>query len=139
MFFTRYNWKRVVSVNEGIDLTEQHHLETTNINKIVSTFNRTGRIISSNKRPAFYGDISSMPKDILETQDMKLRAVNALRALPVKVQERFGRNPEELLAFLSDPSNRDEAISLGLLDSSCTPAPAPMEPVQGAPVEKLDI
>lgn len=125
MFFNRYNWRKVSSINTGDSLTEQHHLETTNINRIVATFNRTGRIVSSNKRPPFFGDISGLPKDLLESHQVKLRAENAFRTLPLKVQERFGRDPEKLLAFVSNPSNRDEAIALGLIDS---PAPIPAVP-----------
>lgn len=142
MFFTRYNWRKVSSVNTGESLTEQHHLETTNINRIVSTFNRTGRVISSNKRPPFFGDISNLPKDLLESHEVKLRAENAFRSLPLKVQERFGRDPEQLLAFVANPANRDEAVSLGLIDSIPSPVPAVPDSgrqERGDVAESLDI
>ena len=36
-------------------------------------------------------------------------------ALPSDVRSRFGNNPAELLDFLNDNSNYDEAIRLGLI------------------------
>jgi hypothetical protein len=37
-------------------------------------------------------------------------------ALPADLRARFSNNPEELINFLDNPENKDEAIRLGLLD-----------------------
>ena len=39
----------------------------------------------------------------------------AFMAFPSSVRDRFGNDPSALFAFVHDSSNRDEAISLGLI------------------------
>jgi phage internal scaffolding protein len=41
--------------------------------------------------------------------------------LPALIRDRFHNDPQEMLAFLNDPNNYDEAIKLGLVN----PPPAP--------------
>jgi len=40
-----------------------------------------------------------------------------LASLPSKIRDRFGNDPSQLLSFLADSSNKDEAISLGLVSA----------------------
>ena len=56
-------------------------------------------------------------------------ALNAVRladanfmTMPAKVRSRFNNSPQQFLEFFADPSNRDEAISLGLVVSKVTPS-----------------
>lgn len=45
--------------------------------------------------------------------------------LPAKVRSRFENDPQKFLEFCSDPKNRDEAVSLGLIMSAPASAPDP--------------
>jgi hypothetical protein len=44
--------------------------------------------------------------------------------LPAEVRFRFDNKPAELLKFMSDPANADEAIDLGLFEPSKPPKSA---------------
>lgn len=51
-------------------------------------------------------------------------------SLPAKMRARFENDPQQLLDFLQDPNNKDEAIRLGLIpkpkeEQPPTPVPAP--------------
>jgi len=48
--------------------------------------------------------------------------------LPAKVRDRFGQDPAEFLAFLSNPENADEARRLGILKpQEAAPPPVKVE------------
>lgn len=101
--------------------TKQSFADETNINTIMLKWNRTGSIEHMNKRQGQYGDFSDAPdyhETFLRIQDANL----AFDALPSEVRKRMHNDPGELMDFLADPENRDEAIELGLIDP---PAPAP--------------
>ena len=42
-------------------------------------------------------------------------------ALSAEIRSRFGNDPQNLILFLEDPSNRPEAEKLGLVNSSAIP------------------
>lgn len=45
----------------------------------------------------------------------KAAAENAFNELPSKVREEFGNNPAKMLEFVSNPSNAERCIELGLM------------------------
>lgn len=53
-------------------------------------------------------------------------AQNAFRSLPARVKARFGNDTYQLLRFLEDPANREEAIKLKLVESQEADFVAPM-------------
>lgn len=73
-------------------------------------------------RPAFFGDFSAMPEDYTAALQLISNASESFASLPSAVRDRFGNDPAALLAFVADASNRDEAISLGLVEKSVTEA-----------------
>lgn len=103
-------------------LTVQSDKNSTDINRIVDTFIRTGEI-APNLNPPQYGDFTGI-------QDYQ-SALNAVRAaedsfmqLDAEVRARFGNNPQRLLEFLDNPANLDEARELGLaLPAAAAPEP----------------
>ncbi len=44
-------------------------------------------------------------------------------ALPAKIRARFDHDPNALLQFLQDETNRNEAIEIGLIDGEPVVAP----------------
>ena len=62
-----------------------------------------------------YLDVSALP-DYQSALNIVQEAQASFDALPSTVRERFSNNPGSLISFLADPSNRDEAIKLGLVD-----------------------
>lgn len=97
----------------------QSEKESCDINVIVSQFNRTNLLPAVALGP-MYEDVSSMP-DYRSALDA-VNAANALfMGLPAAVRKRFGNDPAEFLDFTSNPENRDEMVTMGLI--AAEPAP----------------
>jgi len=113
-----------VDFSDSPSLTIQSAAEECDINVIIDRANR-GMMIAENTATPQFGDFSevadyqSMLNSVILAQDM-------FAELPARVRDRFMNDPAKLLEFVSDPSNRDEAIRLGLV-------PEPV--VVAAPVE----
>lgn len=113
-FNTRYqNSSNVKIVNDEPSLTEQHHKEKCDIRTTLATYDRTG-IIQGHKKSPMYGDFTQIP-NYQESLDMVINAQKAFDSLPSNVRQRF-KNPKELLRFLEDPENTEEAQRLGLVN-----------------------
>lgn len=95
-------------------LTEQEHLEETDINYIADRFMRTGEAPQVIRMPE-YGDYTGV-FDFQSAMNIVKEAKDQFMQLPAKVRSRFSNDPQEVLAFLDDPENRDEAIRLGLIE-----------------------
>jgi phage internal scaffolding protein len=78
---------------------------------------RTGCLSDPNQtmRPMTYGDFSDLG-NYMDNMNKIVEAREMFEALPARVRERFANNPANMLDFVMDESNRDEAIKLGLLD-----------------------
>lgn len=107
----------------GESLTQQQFVEESDINTIVNRFLRTGEMPQFDPR-AMFGDFVDMPSSYQEALERVRSAQEAFSELPSAVRSRFNGDPAELLNFLSDPRNRDEAIKLGLIELQ------PAEPAQ---------
>jgi phage internal scaffolding protein len=83
-------------------------------------------LTQSSRQPSF-GDFSG-DFDYQKSQNAIISAQNAFDALPAALRKRFDNNPAELLAFIADEKNKDEAIKLGLIPKD-EPIPVP-EPVK---------
>lgn len=73
----------------------------------------------------------------MDYQDMLFsiqRAHDSFLQLPSKVRARFGHRPEELINFVSDSKNYDEALELGLIKPDITtnanPSPSGNEEIK---------
>lgn len=64
--------------------------------------------------PRYYGDFSDIP-DLKEALDRTHDAEAKFMALPAKIRTRFQNDPLELLEWIKDGRNLDEAVRLGLL------------------------
>ena len=105
-------------------MTQQQFKDEADINNLVDRFLRTGEIPSIDAR-AMYGDFVDVPQSYQEALDAVFAAQAGFDTLPAKTRQRFNNDPAELLAFLADPANVDEAVDLGLMEK-----PEPAEPVQ---------
>lgn len=96
-------------------LTNQGDLESTDINKIMSRYEKTGSItdLLGTSRQPMYGDFTEV-KDYHTTLSAIRRTEQAFAQLPANVRNRFNNDPEALIKFLDDPKNDEEAGKLGL-------------------------
>lgn len=98
-------------------LTQQHFAEEVDINNIVSRALKTGLLgdpMSIGTRQAIFTDVASIG-DYQSNLNKIIAAQNAFMELPADLRSRFNNDPANLLAFLSDVNNKDEAIKLGLI------------------------
>lgn len=101
----------------GESLTQQHFKDECDINNIIARAQVTGSLVDplnpSTRQPLF-DDFTSAP-DFMAAQNMLVAASEAFNALPAALRKRFDNDPAELLAFLDDDANREEAVKLGLI------------------------
>lgn len=99
-------------------LTEQHHKSDCDVNEILRRYMKTGILDSKSDKTPLFGDFSGAPRDYAAAVQLLDDARARFASLPSPIRERFGNDPFQLLQFLDDPHNREEAVSLGLLASS---------------------
>ena len=116
-FKTIYNYKQ----NDGVkfntpSMTQQQFKDECDINKIMDRYLRTGILSDplNTRGPGTYADFTEMG-DYMENMNKVVEAREMFESLPAKVRERFANNPANMIEFVLDSSNKDEAIKLGLL------------------------
>lgn len=106
--------------------TVQDFKDEADVNKLVNRFSETGQfydplvLSQASVRKPMFEDFSSVP-DYQAAQDIVLDAQAQFDALPSAIRDRFANDPAQLLAFVGNDANREEAIKLGLVEA---PAPA---------------
>lgn len=109
--------------------TQQSFADECDVNIIMARWAKTG-IMPQGSRQSQFGDFTGA-EDYQSAMNAVIAAQNAFDALPANIRKRFENDPAQLLAFINDVNNRDEAISLGLIESSSTgAATAPEAPAQ---------
>lgn len=99
---------------EDPSLAQQHMKDECDINVIVERFGVTGQLPVMPLEPS-YGDFSGV-NDYHSALNAIRASEEAFMALPAKIRAKFDHDPNALLEFLQNETNRDEAIELGLID-----------------------
>lgn len=115
---------------EDVSLTVQADRDEVDINKIVERHRQAGLPLPP--QSVRFGDATAAI-----SYEQGLAATAAAREmfgrLPARVRARFENEPANLLVFMSEESNREEAIELGLipkpnLREEAVPPPVPASP-----------
>ena len=93
--------------------THQEFKEECDINEIVRRFGLTGEL-PENVRVPVSGDFTGIGT-YQEALNAVIAADKAFMELPPDVRLRFANDPQQLMDFVADDKNRDEAEKLGLL------------------------
>lgn len=123
----------ILDFGEEKTRTKQSFADECNINKIMKQYERTGLITHENSMHPVYGDFSNVD-DYQTSMNKVIAAQDDFDNLSARVRKRFGHDPAELIEFMADEKNLDEAISLGLVPKPKgyrTPSPS-AEPAQAA-------
>lgn len=123
----------VVDCSKSPSLTRQSCAAATDLHAAVVKYRKTGvasRLLQDCEG-AVFGDFSTSPTDYLDAQVKLRNADQAFASLPALVRDRFANDPVQLLTFLADPANFDEAVRLGLA------VPRPEEKVGTEPATKV--
>lgn len=118
--------KRVQTEMNPESDVQQHLANDADINTIMAKYRRTGVLPIVHCQPR-YGDFSSGLSfhELLMKAD---RCRDEFDALPADIKKRFRQDPAELIDFLDDEKNRDEAIKMGLIVPEVETPPGKAEP-----------
>lgn len=140
--------ERVPTVCSGLSRTKQAFKDESDINNIVRRYNKTGVMtdgVSSGRVPMF-GDFTGYDYRAYQTYIATVR--QSFDLLPAELRRRFDNDPALLIDWLSDESNKDEAIKLGLrvqdapVNEPATAPELPKDPVPAVspePVKSPDL
>lgn len=119
------------TINDEPSLTQQQYAEETDINFIMKRYTTTGLLPLGTTDTGTYGDFSEVT-DYRAALDIIQRAQDQFAELEAHVRARFLNDPAQLLAFIQDPANYEEARKLGFLKAEPPPPPPPPDnPVEG--------
>ena len=98
-----------------VSITKQSDAEGCDVNYIMKRFERTGMLEHLNSAPGRYEDLGDSIS-YQEALNRVMAAETAFEALPARIRARFENDPAQLLDFIADGRNREEAIALGLIE-----------------------
>lgn len=101
-------------INTGPGFTVQEDKDKVDINNIVAGHRKTGAINHLAQGEPFYGDVSQI-SGFQEALDVVNQANELFMQMPAKARDKFANNPNNMIKFLQDPKNIDEAIQLGMV------------------------
>jgi phage internal scaffolding protein len=117
---TPYNYDTDAATNESglhcedVTLTQQHFKDECDINNILRQFNVTG-LLPENALSPRYGDFTGI-SDYHTALNQVIAAEDEFMRLPAELRARFENDPAQLIEFLENSENKDEAIKLGLVN-----------------------
>jgi len=108
---------------EDESLAIQSAKDESDINTIVRRFGLTGELPSDIAMPRS-GDFTDVP-DFHTAMNLIRTTQEEFLRIPADIRARFSNDPQMLMSFLDDESNRDEARKLGFLRDPVAP-PEPL-------------
>lgn len=99
---------------EDPSLAQQHMKDECDINLMVAKFLKTGEMPGSFAMAQF-GDFTGS-SDYHTALNNVISARDAFNELPAHIRNRFENDPGQLMDFIHDDKNYDEAVTLGLID-----------------------
>lgn len=120
------NGGRVLNCN-GDGRTKQSFRDRVNINTIIAKHRRTGMIEHLNAKAPFYGDVSEFV-DYQTCMEKVKRANELFMLMSPEVRDKFENDPQQMISFLSDEKNMDEAVRLGMVKAKPPVEVAPVVP-----------
>lgn len=104
---------RIQTINTLPSKTQQNLKSETDINNIMRKYHAGVAVTHLNKKQGSYLDLSTI-SDYQTSLEKVIQARESFASLPSETRKKFNNNPEELITFLSEPKNTEEAIILGL-------------------------
>ena len=135
---TPYNYDLDAASNESglhcedATLAQQHFKDECDINNILRQFNVTGLLPENTLSPR-YGDFTGI-SDYHTALNRVIAAEDEFMRLPADLRARFENDPAQLIEFLNNSENKNEAIELGLVNKP-EDLPQVVEDIQEKAVE----
>lgn len=111
-------------------MTRQSEMDACDIHNVLKQFSQQGfeQLV---REKAAQGQYADLPDEIdyQTSLNLVMQANASFATLPSQVRERFGNDPAQFLAFVSNPANAEELVRLGLADDK-TPVDPPPQKVE---------
>lgn len=115
---------KVVTINDEPTRTDQTQKAQCDIKNIMTKYGGMKNIPPL--QGGFQGDFTNIPS--YQSALHAIRDANdSFAALPSNVRKKFQNDPAEMISFLEDPTNNEEAYKLGLKIKPTTPQPTEAE------------
>jgi phage internal scaffolding protein len=111
----------VYAHNTEKSMTHQEFADECDINNLMKRY----RYNQLPDVPTTIGSFSQVT-DYKEMLEATIHTRNAFDLLPAHLRQRFGNDPQQIIDFLGDSNNRDEAVKLGLVNPKVEPTPDPI-------------
>lgn len=112
-------------------ITKQEFRDDCDVNKIIARCVKSGAPLPGSFAPVF-ADVTGIG-DYRAVVERQRNAELAFMALSADVRSYFDNDPVALIEFLQDPSNRDKAVELGILEKPKPPVVEPPVAASAAP------
>lgn len=107
--------RRVAITFTEPSLTKQEYSREADMNTIIKKYRLTGQLPPT-KSFGTYADVSNIGD--YQSAVMKVQeAQEVFDSLPARIRSQFENNPAQLIDWVMDPKNKEDAITLGLLES----------------------
>jgi len=93
---------------------QEQFKDECDINNIMAKYQKTGEFTGAIRSGGMYSDFSQIT-DYHDMVNTVTYAQEAFMLLPANIRARFSNDPGQLLSFLQEDSNYDEAVTLGLV------------------------
>lgn len=121
-----------IDCSNDVPLTKQSELQESDINFLMSRYERTGLLPEMIRKDPRYGDFSD-PVSYQDSLNLVQHAQEQFDSLDAHIRKRFGNDPAEFLAFAEDPSNAGEMVRMGLATARPTLPPSQLSPIPPEP------
>lgn len=109
-----YSRVSVKKINKSPSLTIKSQAESTKIQNIIKKYQTTGYVPEVNANIPKYLDTTNIG-NLQEIQNQLINVNNYFLSLDPKIRLKFNNDPHQLVTFLQNPNNKDEAIKLDLI------------------------
>lgn len=119
---------RVTLKASAVSKTQQHMKDRCDINKIMSSYQKTGLVTHVNRHKGRYADVSAVGSYDEAFALVKEAEISFLE-LPAGLRQQFGNSPAAFFDFVSNPENIPLMREMGLIPKE-TPEPGTIPPAQ---------
>ena len=121
--YLKYPKTNIIDWSKEKTMTKRSHQKETDINNIMSKYQKTGVVTHLNHRQSQYNDFS--PLDFKTAMDIVTSSQEMFDELPSSIRNQCNNDPANFLDLVQNPEREAEAIEAGLIEN---PNPTPSWP-----------
>lgn len=104
-----------LSFDNDISRTKQSFRDECDVNHIMRPYEKIGAFPEQTSLPQYF-DLTSLPSNFQEMQDIVINAQEQFMALPAQIRKKFYNDPAQFVDFCQDPANQEQLYDMGLAE-----------------------